>query len=137
MNRFFLATFSLPLVFAGSYQKPPQAILDVLNAQGSPTISVSPTRTHLLLETVTNNPTIADIAKPMLRLAGFRIDASTNGRHLTSYITGLAIKRLVAGQGVPQLLSTTSTVSFPRNVLTEIISSLSPHASPVSMSAVR
>ncbi len=114
MNRFFLATFSLPLVFAGSYQKPPQAILDVLNAQGSPTISVSPTRTHLLLETVTNNPTIADIAKPMLRLAGFRIDAATNGRHLTSYITGLAIKRLVAGPEMRIALPPNAKITTPR-----------------------
>ena len=114
MNRFFLATFSLSLLSAGSYQKPPQAILDVLNAPGSPTISVSPKRTHLLLETVTNNPTIADIAKPMLRLAGFRIDAATNGRHLTSYITGLAFKPLDGGPEMRVALPPNAKITTPR-----------------------
>ena len=114
MYRFFLAAFSLSLLFAGSYQKPPQAILDVLNTPGSPTISVSPKRTHLLLETVTNNPTIADIARPMLRLAGFRIDAATNGRHLTSYITSLAIKPLDGGAEMLIVLPLNAKITTPR-----------------------
>ena len=114
MNRFFLVTFSLSLLFAGSYQKPPQAILDVLNAPGSPTISVSPKRTNLLLESVTNNPTIADIAKPMLRLAGYRIDAATNGRHLTSYITALAIKPLDGGPEIRVALPSNAKITTPR-----------------------
>ena len=114
MHRFPLAALLLSsLIFAeGTYQRPPKEILDVLNAPRTGNVSVSPTHTHLLIETVVSNPTIADIAKPMLRLAGFRIDPATNGRHLTSYITGLSIKPISAK---PMGASAEIKIALPAN----------------------
>jgi dipeptidyl aminopeptidase/acylaminoacyl peptidase len=98
----FLALLALTALLVegqpAGYQKPPKAILDVMNAPVTPTASLSPARTHLLLLEPVRNPSIADIAKPMLRLAGYRIDPATNGAHLTSYVTGLSVITLPTSQ---------------------------------------
>jgi dipeptidyl aminopeptidase/acylaminoacyl peptidase len=76
------------------YQKPPKAILDVLNAPRTPRVSLSPAKTHILMLDTVANPSIADLARPMHRLAGLRIDPASNGPHLTSYATSVKIKSL-------------------------------------------
>src|ERR1035438_4764932 len=77
-----------------TYQKPPQEILDVLNAPPPPTISVNPTRDYAILMQPLRYPPIAEVAQPMLRLAGLRIDIHTNGPHLPLSSTKFTIKRL-------------------------------------------
>ena len=47
-----------------------------------PTISVSPHRDYAILMQPVRYPSIAEVAQPMLRLAGIRIDSNTNGMHL-------------------------------------------------------
>ncbi len=66
---------------AVGYQKPPKEVLDVLNAPPTPNILVSPTRDRALLITPMRYPPISDLAQPMLRLAGLRINPKTNARH--------------------------------------------------------
>jgi len=80
------------------YQKPPKAILDVLNSTSTPTPSVNPTRTHVLFLETVRNPTIADLSKPMLRIAGLRIDPSNSGPHLTAYAHSPYLQKLEGGQ---------------------------------------
>src|SRR5260370_32792328 len=63
------------------YQKPPKAILDVMNAPGTPRASVGRTRGVVLLYTPELYPPIADVARPFERLTGLRIDIATNGPH--------------------------------------------------------
>src|SRR5262245_45739734 len=63
------------------YQKPPKTVLDVLDAPESATVSVSPSRDKMLLSTPVRYPSIAELAEPMLRLAGSRINPKTNGPH--------------------------------------------------------
>jgi dipeptidyl aminopeptidase/acylaminoacyl peptidase len=77
-----------------TYQKPPQEILDVLNAPPPPLISVNPSRDYAILMQPLRYPPIAEVAQPMLRLAGLRIDIRTNGPHLPPYSTAYTIKRL-------------------------------------------
>jgi len=77
-----------------TYQKPPHEILDVLNTPPPPTISVSPARDYAILMQPLRYPPIAEVAQPMLRLAGLRIDIRTNGPHLPFYSTSYTIKRL-------------------------------------------
>ena len=64
---------------AETYKKPPQAIQDILNAPTSPTASVNPTNTHALFIEPRRYPPIAELARPVLRLAGYRIDPASNG----------------------------------------------------------
>jgi dipeptidyl aminopeptidase/acylaminoacyl peptidase len=82
------------------YQKPPKAILDVLNAPSTPTPSINPTRTHVLFLDTVRNPSIADLARPMLRLAGLRIDPGNSGPHLTSYAYAATLKKIDGGTEV-------------------------------------
>jgi dipeptidyl aminopeptidase/acylaminoacyl peptidase len=73
------------------YQRPAAAISDVLAAPPPPAAIVSPTRDFVLLVQSERYPPIADVAAPMLRLAGLRIDPRTNGPHLPPRITGLKL----------------------------------------------
>src|ERR1044072_2727377 len=59
---------------AQTYQKPPQAVLDVLNAPVPPVGALSPTREYMLLAQGVRYPPISELAQPMLRLAGMRIN---------------------------------------------------------------
>jgi dipeptidyl aminopeptidase/acylaminoacyl peptidase len=79
------------------YKKPPQVIVDILDAAPLPTASVSPDRGTLLLMEAPAMPTIAEVAAPMLRLAGFRVNPRTNGPTLPGRITGLVLKRVADG----------------------------------------
>src|SRR6185295_14245452 len=77
---------------AARYQRPPQAIIDILDVPPTPQASLSPTRDQLLLIQRPSHPSIADVAAPMLRLAGLRINPQTNGPHLAPYSVGLTLQ---------------------------------------------
>jgi dipeptidyl aminopeptidase/acylaminoacyl peptidase len=76
------------------YEKPPKAVLDVLHAQVTPDVSVSPRRDVALLYTRVLYPPIADLAQPMLRLAGVRINPANNGEHNPPRFTDFLLKRI-------------------------------------------
>lgn len=82
---------------ADIYQKPPQAILDVLNAPATPLASVSPAKDYLLLAEPVRYPPIAELAQPMLRLAGLRINPNTNGPHRPLANLSLTLKKISGG----------------------------------------
>src|SRR5262245_18070168 len=75
-----------------NYQRPPKAITDILDAPPTPQVSLSPTRNYLLLVDRESYPSIAEVSAPMLRLAGERIDARTNGPHLPPRGKGLTLQ---------------------------------------------
>ncbi|HZN11413.1 MAG TPA: S9 family peptidase, partial [Blastocatellia bacterium] len=79
------------------YQKPPKVITDILDAPPTPTVSLSPTRERLLLAEGLQYPPIADLAEPMLRLAGLRINPNTNGPHRQPRIVALTLKTVAGG----------------------------------------
>ena len=79
------------------YKLPPQVVVDMLDAPPLPAASVSPDRQWLLLLEQRSMPTIAELAQPMLRLAGNRINPRTTGPQLPGAITGLVLKRIVNG----------------------------------------
>ncbi len=82
------------------YQKPPKEMLDVLHAPPPPQVFVSPARDAMLLAEWVRYPPIRELAQPMLRLAGHRIDPRTNGPHNPRYFTAFTIKRLPGGEEV-------------------------------------
>ena len=81
MRRILLLSLfaSLALVAQTKYKQPPEAILKVLRAPATPIPSVNPAKTHLLLLEPDRYPPIAELAQPMLRLAGLRINPRNNG----------------------------------------------------------
>lgn len=62
-----------------AYKQPPESIRKILSAPATPLASVNPTRTQLLLLTPDRYPPISELAQPMLRLAGLRINPKNNG----------------------------------------------------------
>jgi dipeptidyl aminopeptidase/acylaminoacyl peptidase len=75
------------------YHKAPQPISDILNAPPTPLVQVSPNDKWLLAIDRLANPPISDLAQPMLRLAGLRINPATNGRHHPPRLVGLRLFR--------------------------------------------
>jgi hypothetical protein len=76
------------------YHQPSKPIQEVLGARPTPQISISPQRDFAILMQGVRYPPITEVAQPMLRLAGIRIDTNTNGMHMTPYFVSYAIKRL-------------------------------------------
>jgi dipeptidyl aminopeptidase/acylaminoacyl peptidase len=83
-----------------AYQKPPKAIQDVLDAPSNPHVSsVSPGRDRLLLATSAYYRSIAELAEPVLRLAGLEINPATNGRRrIYPRTTALVLKSIADGK---------------------------------------
>ena len=86
------------------YRKPPQAVLDVLNAPAPPGVSVGPTGEHLLLVQTDRYPPVADLAEPTLRLAGLRINPRTNGPARSLRVASLALLSPKGGEPKPLVL---------------------------------
>jgi dipeptidyl aminopeptidase/acylaminoacyl peptidase len=82
------------------YKKPPKEVLDILHAPVTPGASVSPTRDNIILTTGLRYPPLADLAQPMLRLAGRRINPAANSPHRYQYSVGLTLKRIADGSEV-------------------------------------
>ncbi len=95
------------------YRKPPQVIVDMLEAPLTPRVSIDPTGQMMLLVQPRNMPSIEDLAQPMLRLAGSRINPSTNGNFTTSYNTGLALRRISDNQEFEIVLPPGARLGFP------------------------
>ena len=97
-----------------SYKKPPQPILDVLNAPETPRAFVSPSYTHVLLAEPLRYPPIADVAAPMLRIAGVRINPRNNGPHRAPLFTSLVLKRVDDGAETRIALPAGAQISIPK-----------------------
>jgi dipeptidyl aminopeptidase/acylaminoacyl peptidase len=92
----------------GGYKQPPKEIMDVLNAPAIPVTSVSPAKDKIALLEPLRYPPIAELAQPMLRLAGLRINPNTNGQHRQPYFVKLTLKNIADGKETP--------VALPPNV---------------------
>ena len=63
------------------WQVPSPDILEVLHAPQLPSVSTSPTGEHMLLTDPLLYPPLAELAAPMHKLAGTRVNPATNGHH--------------------------------------------------------
>src|SRR5215469_9886171 len=79
------------------YKQPAKPVLEALKALPTPAISVSPRRDYAILAQAVRYPSINEVAQPMLRLAGIRIDSNTNGMHLAANYLSFTIRRLSDG----------------------------------------
>ena len=79
------------------YLTPPKAIVDILDAEPLPTVVVGPGRETIALLPRRSMPSIEEIARPMLRIAGLRIDPANNGPHGTGGATGITLRSIGTG----------------------------------------
>src|SRR6185369_6113296 len=61
------------------YQLPPKDVVDAFDAQPLPNAVLSPTKQMLALQYRHPYPTIAELAQPILRIAGARVNPRNNG----------------------------------------------------------
>ncbi len=90
-----------PLLTAQEPQKyllPPQNIIDVFDAEPPAQISISPNKQQIALVKARAYPTIAELAQPMLRLAGSRVNPKSNGPHRASGLAGTGIHSIALKQ---------------------------------------
>src|SRR5436305_15255901 len=80
------------------YQRAPKPIPEILDAHPTPTALASPKGDRLLVVDRLANPPVSDLAQPMLRLAGIRINPATNGRHHPPRLTGLHLIHIQDGK---------------------------------------
>ncbi len=95
-----LLLFAAQTLAQTGYKKPPKEVLDVLNAPATPTAILSPTRDNMILSTANRYPPLADLAQPMLRLAGRRINPASNSPHRAPYSIALTLKRIADGSEI-------------------------------------
>ena len=83
------------------YMRPPEMIAEVVDAPRTPTISVSPDRTNVLILTRPGLPGIDEVSQPELRIAGLRINPRNFGPSRTWYFGKLELRALEGGNERP------------------------------------
>lgn len=102
------------LVFSqGSYKKPPKEVMDILNAPVTPGSSISPTRDKIVLLEPLRYPPISELAQPMLRIAGLRINPNTNAQHRQPYSVKVTLKNVSDGKEMPVTLPAGAQIVSP------------------------
>jgi len=87
----------LLLVAADTYRQPPKEVMEILNSPSTPTLSISPTHAYAMQGSPVRYPPLAELAEPMYRLAGIRINPATNGLHNTIFNTSLVLRKIPEG----------------------------------------
>jgi len=82
------------------YQLPPKEIVAAFDAPPLPQAILSPSKQVMALTLRRPYPTIAELAQPMLRLAGARINPKNNGPQRASEIYAITFKKIVDGSEV-------------------------------------
>ncbi len=99
------AVLAAPAAAQDGYRLPPADVTDIVLRPPSPAVSVSPDRTTLLLLERESLPPVAELARPMEKLAGLRLDSAINDRHGTRAFVGLTLQDIDSG--------TRKTVTLP------------------------
>src|ERR1700678_2396186 len=92
-----------------TYQKPPAAIEELLDAPLTPVVKPSPDHSILLVQQPQSFPTIAEVAQPRYRLAGIRFHPATSGPGRAVPLGTLWLQRVAGGArgpiaGLPAML---------------------------------
>ena len=80
-----------------TYQTPPKAIADLVNAPITPQASFSRSGEFMLLLERAGNPSIEELAQPELRIAGIRINPATNGPSRGGSVENVKLKNTRSG----------------------------------------
>jgi dipeptidyl aminopeptidase/acylaminoacyl peptidase len=97
------------------YLTPPSEIAKAIAAAELPQTIVSPNRRVAALITLNSVPSISELAQPMLRLAGMRINPETNNEHFnyrTPTITKLSLISIADGKERPVTLPDRAAIQW-------------------------
>ncbi len=98
---------------AEDYREPPAVVKRIVDAPPSPSFALDPTGTRALLVARTSHPPVADLARPLWRLGGYRLDPSTNGRHGPRSSVGLTILEIAERWERPITLPDDADIGSP------------------------
>ena len=96
-----------------TYRKPPAEVVKLVEAPAFPGVSIDPSRRVMLLLDRETLPPIADLAAPMLRLAGYRINPDANAPHGPRAFTGMTFKRIADGKETRVALPAGANIGSP------------------------
>jgi dipeptidyl aminopeptidase/acylaminoacyl peptidase len=98
---------------SSGYRKAPEEIRRILDIPPPPTLSLSPDRSFLILAERRAAPSLSEVSRPFLRLAGLRIDPDSNGPHLAVHYTGFTLQPSAGGASVRLDLPPGAQLSLP------------------------
>src|SRR5690606_20510670 len=81
-----------------TYQRPPEEIARLLEAPLTPFVTFSPDKQWMLQLERSDYPTIEQLSRPELRIAGMRMNPANFGPSRANYIIGITAKRIKDGQ---------------------------------------
>ncbi len=76
------------------YQRPPEVLAQIVDAPLTPLVTLSPDKNWMVLLDRSDYPTIEELSRPELRLAGLRINPENFGPSRANYFTGIKLKNL-------------------------------------------
>jgi len=90
-----------------TYQKPPKEILELVDVERAPSVSMDSKNTFMLLMYRNAYKTLEDLSEDELKLGGLRINPKTNISSTVTYVNNLKFKKLkdkepVQVKGLPQ-----------------------------------
>jgi dipeptidyl aminopeptidase/acylaminoacyl peptidase len=86
---------------ATGWKSPPADLLEVLHAPQLPWVWTAPTGEHMLLADPVLYPPLAELAAPMHKLGGIRVNPATNAQHGRHGGTSLRLVRVEGGATTP------------------------------------
>lgn len=93
----FILSSSISAQDKTGYERPPQAIINLLEAKPVPTVQISSDGENMLILEIPGLPSIAELSQAELRLAGLRINPATNGPSRASFYSGIKLKSVSKG----------------------------------------
>jgi dipeptidyl aminopeptidase/acylaminoacyl peptidase len=102
------------------YQRPPEEIAKLVEAPLTPIVNISPDKNWMVLLEQSDYPSIEELSRPELRIAGLRINPDNFGPSRLSYITDIKFKNLkdlkeYAVANLPKELQLTNLSFSPDN----------------------
>src|SRR5690349_19003850 len=82
----------------GSYQLPPKDIADMLLAKPTPNVSVDDKADWMLFTQSNSYPSVEELARPELRIAGMRINPNNYAPSRQNFINDLWLKNISTGK---------------------------------------
>jgi dipeptidyl aminopeptidase/acylaminoacyl peptidase len=96
------------------YQMPPRQIVAAFDAPPLPQVILSPSKQVVALTWRRPYPMIAELAQPMLRLAGARINPKNYGPHRAAEIYAITLKKIAGGSEVKVVVPPAANLSNVR-----------------------
>ncbi|HQV87497.1 MAG TPA: hypothetical protein PKZ90_16285, partial [Chitinophagaceae bacterium] len=93
----FLFFLSLTIVHAqddGGYKTPPKDVADMLLAKRSPNVSVDDNAEWMLFMEGSSYPSVEELARPELKIAGLRINPANFAPSRQNFVTNLSLKNI-------------------------------------------